>query len=539
MKKTLIALILSASLPLTATASDSAKWSPRIDFEGKLGNERSLGEADLLIPLWQDNDRLFFANLRGRLDNNDSYEGNAGIGLRQMLGNGWNVGGYGYFDRRKSPYDNFFNQVTIGVEALSMDWDLRANAYIPVGDTRYYESSLDAVDFSGTTITYRAGEERAMQGYDAEVGWRIPVFSPEANKHLRIYAGGYRFTDSKAETIQGPRARLEMKFNALPFLSSGSRLSLGLEYQHDDPRGSQSFAVLRLSIPLGGSKAKVGRRLSPMEQRMTDPIVRDVDIVSQGGSFGSAERITETADGDTITLLDSSTISNGADFAAAINAAGPNSTVILNGSYTNIDQLSVLQNGQSIVGAADLNVKTPSGRTVTITTPSASVIGTGSNGGSGFRRFFDMADNSSLIGIEAHINHSISSTIVRTDGKQNVQILNNTFSSMSSNTASGIQVDDSHNVTIRNNHFNIIANGVDGHGISFQGTNSNIDISNNSIILQGTTADHKYTYFLAGGVTINNLSGTGNTANTARCYGVGGYTVTGSIETNGNSYCPP
>lgn len=542
MKKTLIPLMLTASLAANSSAQAEAapsadKWNPRIDFEGKLGNERSLGEADLLIPLWQNNDSLLFANLRGRLDNDDSYEGNIGIGLRHMLDNGWNLGGYGYFDRRKSPYDNFFNQVTLGVEALSMDWDLRANAYIPVGETSYFEESLGTADFSGTTITYRAGEERSMSGYDAEIGWRIPVFSPEDDKQLRVYAGGYRFTDSKAETIQGPRARLEMKFNAF-FLSRGSRLSLGLEYQHDDPRGSQSFAVLRLSIPLGGSEAKTDRGLTAMEQRMTDPVVRDVDVVSQGGSYGAPEVISEAADGNRIVLFDDSV--NGSNFDTAIANAGADSTVILNGDYTGVNVLSSVQQGQHILGAANLRVKTPSGRTVSITTPSASLSGTGDNGLGGPNRFFDMADNSSLIGINAKIARAGSTVIAQVDGKDNVKILNNTFTSeVSSSTASGLLIKNSHNLTIRNNHFNIIANGSTGQVLAFTDNNSNIDFSNNTLNMGGTTlvADW-HTYLLAGGVTINNLSGTGNTSNHVRCYIVSTYTITGSIETNGNISCP-
>lgn len=542
MNKTLLSFMLTASFVTTAdakaeTAPSTDKWQPRIDFEGKLGNERSLGEADLLIPLWQNNDSLLFANLRGRMDNDDSYEGNIGVGLRHMLDNGWNLGGYGYFDRRKSPYDNFFNQVTIGIEALSMDWDLRANAYIPVGETSYFEESLGTADFSGTAITYRAGEERSMSGYDAEVGWRIPVFTPEDDKQLRVYAGGYRFTDSKAETIQGPRARLEMKFNALPFLSRGSRLSLGLEYQHDDPRGSQSYAVLRFSIPLGGSKAKVGRRLTSMEQRMTDPVVRDVDVVSQGGSYGSPEVIRETADGKRIVLFDDNVNSN--NVSTAIANAGENTTVILNGDYTGVNTLTTLQQGQQILGSANLKVKTPSGRSVNITTPSASLSGTGSNGGGGSVRFFDMADNSSLIGVKAKITNSSTAIIAKIEGKDNVKILNNTLTSeVSSFTAATLEIRNSRNVTIRNNTMNVIANGLSGLGIAFADNNANIDFSNNSLNIGGTAATLR-TYILAAGVTINNLSGTGNTSNLATCYISGGYTITGSIETNGINLCPP
>ncbi|MCX4192464.1 inverse autotransporter beta domain-containing protein [Methylophaga sp. OBS1] len=541
MNKTFLSLMLTASLAACSTvqaetAPSTEKWQPRIDFEGKLGNQRSLGEADLLIPLWQNNDSLLFANLRGRMDNDDSYEGNIGVGFRHMLDNGWNLGGYGYFDRRKSPYDNFFNQVTIGVEALSMDWDLRANAYIPVGETSYFEESLGTADFSGTAITYRAGEERSMSGYDAEIGWRIPVFTPEDDKQLRIYAGGYRFTDSRADTIQGPRARLEMKFNALPFLSRGSRLSLGLEYQHDDPRGSQRFAMLRLSIPLGGTKARSGRALTAMEQRMTDPVVRDVDVVSQAGSYGSPEKIRETADGKRIVLFDDSV--NGNNFSTAIANAGENTTVILNGDYTGVNTLTTVQQGQQILGSANLKVKTPSGRSVNITTPSASLSGAGISGsGSGANRFFDMADNSSLIGVKAKITNSSSSIIARIEGKDNVKILNNTLTSeVSISTAAILDVRSSRNVTIRNNNINVIANGSSAHVISFVDNNANIDFSNNSLNIGGTAATLR-TYLLSG-VTINNLSGTGNTSNLVTCYIVGAYTITGSIETNGNISCP-
>ena len=545
MNKTLLSLMLTASFVTIAdakaeTAPSTDKWQPRIDFEGKLGNERSLGEADLLIPLWQNNDSLLFANLRGRMDNDDSYEGNIGVGLRHMLDNGWNLGGYGYFDRRKSPYDNFFNQVTLGVEALSMDWDLRANAYIPVGETSHFEESLDTVDFSGTAITYRAGEERSMSGYDAEIGWRIPVFSPEDDKQLRIYAGGYRFTDSRAETIQGPRARLEMKFNALPFLSRGSRLSLGLEYQHDDPRGSQRFAMLRLSIPLGGTKARSSRALTTMEQRMTDPVVRDVDVVSQGGSYGSPEVIRETADGKRIVLFDDSV--NGNNVSTAIANAGENTTVILNGDYNGVNTLTTVQQGQDILGAANLKVKTPSGRTVSITTPSASLSGEGDNNGSGLFRFFEMADNSSLIGVKAKITNSSSAMIAKIEGKENVKILNNTLTSEVSSGSSAVilTIRNSRNVTVRDNKMNLIANGYNGAVLQILNNNANIDFSNNNLNMAGTSPVSKWvTYFLGTGVTINNLSGTGNTSNLVTCNISGGYTITGSIETNGINLCPP
>ena len=137
------------------------KWTPHIDLEGKPGTKRSLAETDLFLPLWQDDDTLLFGSFRLRMDDSDSREGNFGAGLRQMFDNGWNLGGYGYFDHRKSPYGNSFNQATLGIEALSLDWDLRANAYLPFGRTAHFTDELATADFSGANIQYRAEIGRA------------------------------------------------------------------------------------------------------------------------------------------------------------------------------------------------------------------------------------------------------------------------------------------------------------------------------------------------------------------------------------------
>jgi len=153
-----------------------------------------------------------------------------------------------------------------------------------------------------------------------------------------------------------------------------------------------------------------------------------------------------------------------------------------------------------------------------------------------------MADNSSLIGIDAKITSSSSAKIVQIEGKENVNILNNTFTTVSDSesTASGLAIDNSRNVSIRNNTINIIANGGNGQATAFIGNNANIDFSNNTLNMGGTSSVSRwYTYFFAGSVTVNNLSGTGNTSNHVKChFNNSFYTVTGSIETNGNISCP-
>ncbi|HTH15619.1 MAG TPA: inverse autotransporter beta domain-containing protein, partial [Magnetospirillum sp.] len=320
----LAALAAFGVLAAGGAAAGEDKWGAHVDLEGKAGTKRNLGEADVFLPLAQNADSVLFADIRTRMDDEQSREGNFGLGLRHMLDSGWNLGGYGFFDRRRSEYHNYFNQVTFGAEALSPDWDVRANGYIPVGRRSHDEDSLNTAEISGSTVIFRGGEERSLGGFDAEIGWRVPVFAADAGQNLRVYAGGYRFADDGVPTVAGPRARAEMVFDEVPGLWDGSRLALGAEWQHDSPRGSQGFLSARLRIPLQAESFSTSR-LTPMERRMADPIVRDVDIVAQAGTFGAAETAT-ASNGNTLTVVSSAT-TTGANLQNALNAAGVNSTV--------------------------------------------------------------------------------------------------------------------------------------------------------------------------------------------------------------------
>ena len=126
------ALLLTTALCVPiAHAQDAPKWGAHVEAEGKYGTERSLGEVGLFAPLWQDDDTLVFADIRGRIDSRDSSEGNFGLGLRHQVNNDWALGGYAFYDRRKTDFGNKFNQATIGVEALSENLEFRINGYIP------------------------------------------------------------------------------------------------------------------------------------------------------------------------------------------------------------------------------------------------------------------------------------------------------------------------------------------------------------------------------------------------------------------------
>jgi hypothetical protein len=536
-------LLLALLAPAGVLAQD--KWGAHLDFEAKPGTKRSLGEADLFVPLWQDSRTLLFGNLRGRLDGDGNREGNLGLGVRRMLESGWNLGGYGYLDRRRSETARYYNQTTLGAEALGRDWELRANAYLPqgervrdLGSSSAGGASTASIVGSAIVVTTPGGvttrnEERALKGFDVEAGWRVPLFEAEETKQLRVYAGGYRFKDDVAK-VEGPRVRAEFTLSEVNGLWSGAQLIVSAEAQDDDARGSQGFLGIRLRVPLGGKDTP--SKLSWQARRMTAPVVRDVDIVTQARSVVTAvtpptvETATATAGGQAITLLEgASTV----DLPAAVALAGANSVVLLSGTF-NTTASVVMQTGQTLMGAGTLTVETPSGRSAALTTPGATISLTGSGGN--FRSIV-AAGNTTITGltIQAASTGSPQTSAILLDGAfnaNNVRITNNvlTSSNATGGRAQAILLFNVTNAYISGNTLSGSATGPDD-SIGLHIVSGSATVTGNSMTASGSTSNN---YVLLNTTTI--LPGsTGNVRGSGIC------NQTASVGTIGftdGSSCP-
>lgn len=428
-----------------ATADDTPKWGAHVDVGGWLGTKRNLGEVDLFVPLAQDSRTLFFTDLRIRSDDDGGNEGNFGLALRRMYASGWNLGAYAYYDRKRTDYGNFFNQATLGLEALGRDFDLRANAYLPFGERVKNAGSAPGSSFAsivGTTVQVTTlggtlSQERALQGFDAEVGWRVPLWAVEENKALRLYAGLFHFDDNVVKSVTGPRLRAELTMYEIPYLPEQSRLTLGAEYLQDDVRGSQGFAIARLRIPLQAERND--RALNWQERRMTDYVMRDVDIVTQTQTTTAptiVETATHTADGSAITVLDAAS-TPGSDLATAVTNAGADSTVILQGNFnttvTSAADAVHLQTGQTVMGAGQLAVATQTGRTAVLSLASGASINATMPTNSAAAVY--MGSNSTLTGMTVDAKDAvglISVFGVEANGVSGATISNNVIAATSS-----------------------------------------------------------------------------------------------------------
>ena len=257
---------------------DSGLYRSYAALTGRVGDPSRI-HTDAFLPLLFGHDDLLFADMRGQFFNGGGAEGNWGLGYRHLFDDKYIVGLYSFYDLKRSENRNTFQQATLGMEFLSDVWDVRVNGYLPEGGSA--EATGATAIISGGNLVVQNNEERAYSGFDAEIGallWRMPNY---VDSEIRVFAGAFSFdTDStNAIAIAGPRLRAELRAFDLPRLALDSRLTLGLQYQHDDVRGSLTAATLAVRMPFGFDRNRT-RRMTRMERRMTDVIVRDVDIVT-------------------------------------------------------------------------------------------------------------------------------------------------------------------------------------------------------------------------------------------------------------------
>lgn len=358
------------------SAENAPKWGSHIEAEGKWGTDRSLGEIGVFMPVWQDADSLVFTDLRGRLDDSSSQEGNFGIGIRHQVNKDWILGGYAFYDHRKTPTDNEFDQATFGIEALSEKSEFRFNAYLPEKTEKVANSATSIGSVNGTGFQIQTGgatKERALPGVDIEMGRKLDI---PGDWEFWAYAGGYHFEASGYDHVTGPRGRVEATYHNLPYFSKDTRLTLGIEAQHDNVRDGQAFAIARLRIPLGAASstdAQNTKALSALDKRMTTRIYRDVDIVSGEQELPST---TETA---TVELKNGTKVSSFAtidatgDLEADITTEGANAFIIVDGSAGTINVTGDVRplDGQTVIGGgAEVTITgDTTGTTTTLTLP--------------------------------------------------------------------------------------------------------------------------------------------------------------------------
>ena len=249
----------------------AADWQRNSEVFLSAGNNRGLVGVRGLIPLKQDADSLWYTDLRffTRTGDASNTEGNIGVGHRRFTENDeWILGGYLAYDNRESESGHHWEQLTLGAEALSDVWDLRANLYEALENKKLIGGVPGTSRFVGTGLVQNSFYEEAMSGFDLEAGRLLPI-GPD-NHEVRGYLGLYHYDGDIVKDADGVSGRLEWR----PRRNITVQLAAQSDNLFDDS--------VRLEVAWSFDRPKTaGKRR--LRERMTQFVQRDIDIRETSG----------------------------------------------------------------------------------------------------------------------------------------------------------------------------------------------------------------------------------------------------------------
>lgn len=317
---TAMAITAAGAVEQADGVASPMSWNPplpasQLNVGIHFGDQQVETFGDVLVPVFQHSRDLIFVNPRGSWNDDDSQEFNFGLGGRHIFPDkSIIIGANLFYDRRSTALGNTFNQAGMGAEFLSQWLDARLNGYLPEDGEKtadnYIVSTATSQEHNeywyapaaqGHVISqygyevnnsyqlknlqhYRTSE-RAMKGFDGEIGSLLPVPVLSDYADIKLFVGYYDYHAHYGPDVAGMKGRVEVRPVPAVYLDAGwvedkeltgSRYSAGI-------RASLPFDLARLSRgqnPFSGALSgfKMGPTRPPFARRLTEMVVRDLHV---------------------------------------------------------------------------------------------------------------------------------------------------------------------------------------------------------------------------------------------------------------------
>lgn len=266
-------------------------YTPHAYLSGFTGTN-TIGEADILMPVWLRTDKNLFIYAQGRYGNekpswaNNSWTGSLGAGYRQianLFGYSSILGFYTLGEYAKTPDAHSAWLISPGVESLGRTYDVRINGYFPVSEHNWTTEGFandfgnyDYVSFKGHSMLDAKFiyHEESGPGTDIEIGRKL------FNCHgtlVKAYLGSYFFYMKHNPNIYGGAARITIQ--------PTTYLEFSLNDAYDKYVHNVFMAGVQVSLYDLFSHGDKHINANDLQRRLFDPLERNFGQIGSGSDL--------------------------------------------------------------------------------------------------------------------------------------------------------------------------------------------------------------------------------------------------------------
>ncbi|WP_395446292.1 inverse autotransporter beta domain-containing protein (plasmid) [Aminobacter sp. UC22_36] len=368
-----IALALSG---MAAYAGQDGLWQPQVRAIVGANNDGATAALEGFVPLKQTAESVLFLDVRAKHDFEDAFGQDFGLGIRRIVNPDLMLGGYAYINTQRQD-GHQFTGATLGVEAITANFDAHVNVYLPISGDRAEQSTNSSLSLVGNQLLEQISvidrRNYAAWGIEGEIGVQVPVNLPEHHA-LRLDVGAYHFGDPDGDddSITGGKAGFEYSIGDV--FGSGASIAFTGEVRNDNRDDTQFAGSVRLTIPFnagggveeGDSSEPVYAVSDALRKRVNERVRGDIGVRIEGNEklASSTTRVainaaTGTAFGkfffaDGGNTLGLGTFGDPTTLDDAVTDAGANGFVVALGGSGNLLTAGVaLANGQTVIGGGE------------------------------------------------------------------------------------------------------------------------------------------------------------------------------------------
>jgi hypothetical protein len=260
------------SIPFFAQTSVNVSGGTESDTSFSVNSLMKLGE--LAVDDEGDVKTLAFSQARfATATNADGSTINLGLGIRNRPNDVSMVGANAFWDYRMTDYSDAHSRLGLGGEYLWKDFEFRNNWYMAITDEK-------DVTIKGTSY-----KERVVDGWDVEVGYRLPKY-PELAFFVRGFNWDYKYTQDNSG-LEGAVSWQATPHVGLEAWVSNEISAVSTTVNTSLPGTDETFFGLRMNLT--GSPVIFGKNdyKKNMITQMTQPVKRKYDVLLErsSGSF--------------------------------------------------------------------------------------------------------------------------------------------------------------------------------------------------------------------------------------------------------------